>query len=114
MKPMFQVNLVVDGAVIDAGHTENCKHAIRGGYTTIAGIPQAEVCIRRNGRFVFWFHTNFRGEIDEIESHFRRDGVVVSMNPSWERWPQFVNTPKVTVQHALKRQAERLANGKSL
>jgi hypothetical protein len=81
MKPMFQVNLVVDGEVIDAGHTTNCKHAIRGGYTTIAGIPQAEVCIRRNGEFVFWLHTNFRGEIDEIESHFRRDSVVLSMNP---------------------------------
>src|SRR5690606_29647594 len=96
------VNLIVDDHVIDAGHTTNCKHAVRGAYESLAGIPQAEVCVRANGRYVFWLHTNFRGEIDEIESHFRRDSVVLPLNPNWERWPQFVNTPKGTVQQALK------------
>ena len=102
-KPVvYQVNLIVDGNVIDAGHATNCKHAIRGAYKTLAGIPQAEICVRANGRFVFWLHTNFRGEIDEIESHFRRDSVVLPLNPKWSRWPQFVSTPKGTVQQALK------------
>ena len=107
---VYQVNLLVDDAVIDAGHTTNCKHAIHGAYQSLAGIPQAEICVRANGRFVFWLRTDFRGEIDEIESHFRRDSVVLPMNPHWERWPQLVNTPKGTLQQALKGQA----NGKPL
>lgn len=100
---VYQVNLIINDTVIDAGHTTICKHAIHGAYESLTGIPQGEVCVRVNGRLVFWLHTNFRGEIDEIESHFRRDGVVLSLNPNWKRWPQIVGTPKVTAQEGILR-----------
>lgn len=97
---MYQVSLVVDDEVIDGGHSENCKHAMHDAFAVLAGIPQAEVTVRRDGKLVAWFHTNHRGAITEIETYFK-PVIVLSLNPDWRGWPKFINTPHGTVEQAL-------------
>ena len=85
---MYQVNLIADDQVIDAGHSENCKIAVHGAYQSLAGIRNAEVTVRRNGNLLVWMRTDARGDIDEIEAH-GCDGTVHRLNPCWNHWPQF-------------------------
>ncbi len=83
----YVVTLVVQSEHVEPERfTDNCKHALQGALQILDRIPQSEVCVRVEGRLVFWAHTNFRGQIDEIESYFRRGAIVDSLSPTWGRW----------------------------
>jgi hypothetical protein len=65
----YVVTLVVQSEHVEPERfSDNCKHALQGALQLLDGTPQSEVCVRVEGRLVFWAHTNFRGQIDEIES----------------------------------------------
>ena len=82
----YIVTLVIQGEhVAPERFTDNCKHALQGALQLLDKIPQSEVCVRVAGRLVFWAHTNFRGQIDEIESYFRPGAIVDSLSPTWKR-----------------------------
>jgi hypothetical protein len=83
----YVVTLVIQSEHVEPQRfTDNCKHALQGALQLLDKIPQSEVCVRVEGRLVFWAHTNFRGQIDEIDSYFRPGAIVDSLNPNWERW----------------------------
>ncbi len=86
--------------VIDAGTTDNCRHALHGAYQALRGIPEADAIVRRDGVILCTMETNWRGEIVAIEfiaprDRTRPDGwsyeccTVQALDPSWKGWPQF-------------------------
>ena len=77
----FVIALVHEDELIDTQFSTHSLHkTLRCAWELLGGIPQAEVCIRRNGNMVAWLHTNFRGELEEVEVH-APNGRVTPMNP---------------------------------
>ena len=66
--PLIVNGEVIDDAVISTHYSDHTMNrTLRLALRLLRGIPQAEVCVRRNGDMAAWLHTNFRGELDEVE-----------------------------------------------
>ena len=82
---MYVVTLIVDDQVIATNHSHHpMAKTLRLAWAGLAGIPQAECCIRREGNLEGYLHTNFRGELDEAEVYSRRQAshtLVTALNP---------------------------------
>ena len=81
------VTLIIDDYVVSTLYSyHNMAKTLRMSWFLLKGVPQAEVCIRRGGEFVGWLHTNFRGELEEVDIHgpnqFGRS-LVTPINPAW-------------------------------
>lgn len=91
---MFNVMMIAsDGdTVVWKGHTERgLAHTLRQAVAMIRGNAQCEIMIRRDAQGplrshskpLAWIHTNFKGEIDEIEVYSPITALVTPMNPDF-------------------------------
>lgn len=91
---MYVVTLIRDDVVLSVNHSHHTMgKTMRLAWELLGGIPQAEVCVRKDGDMVAWLHTNFRGELEEVEVYGPKrakrgrfgtlvwGGTVVAMNP---------------------------------
>lgn len=93
----YLVHLIVDDAVIDKGTTPNLRHALRGAYEALQGVPGGEATVRAGGDLVFYLATDGAGQMKEVEYWQKRvyyPGIpyahpeVRHLNPQWAGWPQ--------------------------
>ena len=84
---MYLVTMIIDGEAIDTKHSHHPLAAtLRFAYASLVRIPQAEMCIRKDGHLWAWLHTNHRGVVDEIEIHPPHTCRVSAINPQWSRF----------------------------
>ena len=82
--PSYVVTLVIDDEVVSTHYSyQPMSKTLRLAWQLLAGIPQAECCIRRDGKMVGYLHTNFRGELDEAEIWVHQGGTIktTALNP---------------------------------